>query len=240
MSAYGHEMEREYSARSLSRGGSEMGSRYTTEELNSLDSDALPALCKDVDTLYVKEGQYKKDLNIMVGMVEDYFSSVRSQYDGRDVVLMDADDLVAETLFTYRIKEEPLHNISGNADQLKHIFIRKMYLKLHSDGRPLILFSRIPEKLHNATIEYLVSAGCRGWSSLIMRKENEMQMDFQEFLSRQRIMLQKEGSRIIAVISSQMDALRGSCFGDHVFKIPSPMYRYSSKDNVESQIQKSK
>ncbi|KAI3470842.1 hypothetical protein Pfo_027505 [Paulownia fortunei] len=310
MSAYGHEMEREYSAQSLSsRGGSEMGSRYTTEggifmssfaatvfisglvtvgisllsllvaltvmlqscerrnsgvlemyryknsydycrnfalhaELNSLGADSLPAICKDVDTLYVKGGQYKRDLNITIGMAEDFFSSVRAQYDGRDIVLMDADDLASETLFTYklmyRIKEGPLHDSSRDADYLKHIFVRKLYLQLQSGGCPLILFSRKPEKLRNATVEYLISAGCRGWSSLIMRKENEMQTGFQEFLSRERIILQREGLRLIAVISSQMDALRGPCLGDRIFKLPSPMFRYSTEYHVESQIQKSK
>ncbi|KAG8366188.1 hypothetical protein BUALT_Bualt17G0050600 [Buddleja alternifolia] len=56
MSAYGHEMEREYSAQSLpSRGGS-------------------------------------------VGIAEDFFSSIRPYKNGRDVVLMDVDDLALENL----------------------------------------------------------------------------------------------------------------------------------------------
>ncbi|KAK6122082.1 hypothetical protein DH2020_044174 [Rehmannia glutinosa] len=257
MSAYGHEMEREYSAPSLPK----IGSRYATEagifmsslllrslflglnfalhaELNSLGPDSLPAICKDVDTQYIKEGQYRRDLNITVGMVEDFFSSFTPQYDGRGVVLMDADDLAYKLI--YRMDEGPLHDGSRGGDYLKHTFVRKLYLKLQSGGWPLILFSRKSEKLRNATVEYLTSAGCRDWSSLIMRNENEMQVDFHEFLSRQRVMLQRDGVQIIAVISSQMDALRGPCLGDRVFKLPSPMFRYSTENHVESQIQKSK
>ncbi|KAG8390076.1 hypothetical protein BUALT_Bualt01G0045800 [Buddleja alternifolia] len=209
-------------------------------ELNSLGAHSFPAICKDVDTVYIKEGLYRRDLNITVGIAEDFFSSIRPQKEGRDVVLMDADDLAIENLYTHRIHEDTLHNSSKGADYLKHIFSLKLYLKLQSEGWPLILFSRKHEKLHNATVEYLMSMGCRGWSSLIMRMEKEMQIDSQEFLSRRRISLQRTNLRIVAVISSQMDALRGPCLGDRIFKLPNPISRHSIEDRIESRIQKSK
>lgn len=213
-------------------------------ELNSLDADSLPAICGDVERLYVKEGQYGRDLNITVGIAEEFFGSVRPQVDSRDIVLIDADDLASETLFSYylmhRINEDPLHGSSGDPDYLRHTFARKLYLKLQSDGWPLVLFSRKPEKLRSAMAEYLISMGCPGWSSLIMRKENEMQMSFQEYISGQRIILQREGLRIVAVISSRMDALRGPYLGNRMFKFPSPMFRHSMENHVESHVQKSK
>ncbi|GFP86309.1 uncharacterized protein at2g39920 [Phtheirospermum japonicum] len=208
-------------------------------ELNGLGTDSLPATCKDVDRLYVKEGHYKRDLNVTVGMVEDYFSSFTPKYDGGEIVMMDVDDLAYELI--YRVNEGLLHDSSRDGDYLKHIFVKKLYLKLlRSGGSQLTLFSRKPDKLRNAMVEYLTSLGCHGWSSLIMRKETEMQVDFQEFLSRQRIIMQRDGSRIIAVISSQMDALRGPCLGDRIFKLPSPMFSYSTEDHAESEIQESK
>ncbi|KAL6503753.1 hypothetical protein OROGR_025676 [Orobanche gracilis] len=295
MSAYGHDMEREYSANSLPK----LGSRYPTEagifvssltamvfisglitvgvslvsllvalavmlrscenrnsgvvemsdgyrngydycrsyalhaELNGLGADSLPAICKDVDKLYVKQGQYRRDLNITVRMVEDFFSSFIPWYDGREIVMMDADDL-AYTLL-YRVDVGLLHDISRDADYLKHIFMRKLYLKLESSGYRLILFSRRPETLRNATMEHLTSFGCHGPSPLIMRKESEMQVEFQDFLSRQRIILQNDGLRIIAVISSQMDALNGPCLlGSRVFKLPTPLFRHIAEDLTES------
>lgn len=69
-------------------------------ELNSLTGDIFPEICTDISTWYVKEGQYKKDLNISVTIAEEFFSRIRPQADGRDVVLMDADDFVtSETLY---------------------------------------------------------------------------------------------------------------------------------------------
>lgn len=69
-------------------------------ELNSLSEDIFPEICHDINAQYVKEGQYKKDLNIVVTIAEEFFSSIRPQGDGRDVVLMDADDfLTSETMY---------------------------------------------------------------------------------------------------------------------------------------------
>lgn len=63
-------------------------------ELNSLSGDLFPTICDDINTQYVKEGHYKKDLNIAVTIAEEFFSCIRPQGDGRDVVLMDADDFL--------------------------------------------------------------------------------------------------------------------------------------------------
>lgn len=73
-------------------------------ELNSLSEDPFPEICTDINTWYVKEGQYKKDLNITVAIAEEFFSSTRPQDDGRDVVLMDADDFLTSDAnqFIYR------------------------------------------------------------------------------------------------------------------------------------------
>lgn len=69
-------------------------------ELNSLSTELFPAICKDINVRYVKEGQYKRDLNITVAIAEDVFSSIRPKNDGRDVVLMDADDFfTSETMY---------------------------------------------------------------------------------------------------------------------------------------------
>lgn len=69
-------------------------------ELNSLSEDLFPGICTDITAWYIKEGQYKNDLNITFTIAEKFFSSIRPQADGRDVVLMDADDfLTSETLY---------------------------------------------------------------------------------------------------------------------------------------------
>lgn len=67
-------------------------------ELNNLDSDSFPEICKDAAIQYIKEGQYMKDLNVTMQLAENYFSTIKPLEDGRDVVLMDVDDFLPEDL----------------------------------------------------------------------------------------------------------------------------------------------
>ncbi|XP_009590463.1 uncharacterized protein At2g39920 [Nicotiana tomentosiformis] len=304
MSAYGHMMEREFSAQSLStRGGSEVGSHYTLEtglyitsfaatvliaglvtvgvslmtllitlavmlrscqtqsagvvetwkstddynycktfvlhaELNLLPSASFPAICKSLAVGYIKDGHYLKDLNITVGLAEQYFSNLKPLPDGCDVVLMDIDDLLPEDSFypyqvLHRFKEHVCSDCIEDVKYLKHLFFRQLYLILKDGGWKLIFLSRKTERLHNTTAQYLISAGFGGWSSLIMRTDNELQMDLPEYFSVGRTILQKEGFRIVAVISSQMDALTGSSLGRRVFKLPNPNFYFQTGHYTE-------
>ena len=52
---------------------------------------------------------------------------------------------------------------------MKHLFLIELCIKLKSGGWPMILLSRKPEKMRDAIVEDLTSAGCDGWSRLIMR-----------------------------------------------------------------------
>ncbi|GMP23266.1 hypothetical protein CsSME_00000935 [Camellia sinensis var. sinensis] len=198
-------------------------------ELNSLDVDQFPEICRITAVQYIKEGQYAKDLNLTMGVAENYFNGVRPLEDGLDMVLMDIDDFLPLTShctdpLQSRISQFGCGDCLQEAKNLKQIFILKLYTKLQAGGWKLILFSRKPEKQRNATIEYLISAGYGGWSSLVMRLEDEMQMDSREYFSRLRNSLQKQSCRITAVISSQMDALTGPYSGNRMFKLPSPIY----------------
>lgn len=63
-------------------------------ELNKVDASDFPEICKITAVYYVKEGQYSRDLNLTIGMAEDYFNSVKPLEDGLDLVLMDMDDFL--------------------------------------------------------------------------------------------------------------------------------------------------
>ncbi|XWS56669.1 hypothetical protein CRYUN_Cryun09bG0105600 [Craigia yunnanensis] len=300
MSAYGHQMEREFSAQSLlSRGdtGTEMGSRYVVEpgfymtsfpatifiaalvtvgillvtllvilavmlqsceirskgvveiekasdsyhyckvfaqhgELNSLEAAEVPSVCRSLAIQYIKGGEYARDLNFTMWMIESFFSSVSPSDDHLGVVLMDMDDILASDLrysnrLTYQFNQyvcgKPIYCIE-DAPYLKHLLTLELYWKLQSGGWPLILFSRKPEIQRNVTIEHLNSLGYSCWSSLILRLDSEMEMDTWEYFSRRSAAMKKEGTQIISVISSQMDALTGSFLGRRVFKLPNPLY----------------
>lgn len=197
-------------------------------ELNSFEGYSLPEFCKDVAIKYIKEGHYMRELNISVSLVENYFNGVTPDDGGRDVVLMDSDDfLLADTIranpLLYGYNRYGCDDCVREAKHMKHVFLIQLYLKLQSGGWPLILLSRKPEKLREATIESLTWAGCGGWSKLIMRTNEEMKMDTRDYFSLQKMAIEAEGYHIKAVISSQMDALIGSIMKTQNFKIPNPL-----------------
>ncbi|XP_022891870.1 uncharacterized protein At2g39920-like [Olea europaea var. sylvestris] len=283
MSAYGHQMEREYSAQSLSStGDSEMGSRYTTETgiymssfaamvfisglvtvgvsmmallislavmlQSSLKIQACKLLsrrdfnfpfpwsyCRPMSnppyqpysSIVVNEG--KTNHNLVSGVKPK--NSVIHLAGSKLQIHSSTTKIIKATVpFCCRIDKDAFHDSS----RVKNVFAMKLYLKLQAGGWPLILISRKPEKLRDDAIEHLASVGCSGWSSLIMRTDSETQMDSQKHFSRQRTALQNEGFRIIATISSQMDAVRGPCLEERIFKLPTPMFSYKMEDNVES------
>ncbi|WCJ19773.1 HAD superfamily subfamily IIIB acid phosphatase [Euphorbia peplus] len=56
--------------------------------------------------------------------------------------------------------------------ELKHLSQKRhleLYTELQAKGWSMILLSRKPDTLRNATEEYLISIGYRSWSSVIMR-----------------------------------------------------------------------
>lgn len=61
-------------------------------ELNYLEPSQVPRFCRVLAVRYIEEGQYARDLNSTMSMVENHFESVDPLDDGLDAVLMDIDD----------------------------------------------------------------------------------------------------------------------------------------------------
>jgi hypothetical protein len=69
-------------------------------ELNSLEEYDIPNICRDLAIHYIKGGQYAKDLNLIMSMIDDYFKSLRRSENGLDVVLIDIDDMIASNPYS--------------------------------------------------------------------------------------------------------------------------------------------
>ncbi|CAH9097643.1 unnamed protein product [Cuscuta europaea] len=196
--------------------------------LNSLNSDSFPDVCKYSSVPCITEGQPMEDFNITVQLIENYFGTIKPLEHGRDVVLMDVDDFFPEDQSFYQVEENGCSNCKeGYIKCSKQVFVSKLYMKLQASGLKLVLVSRMPEKLRNVTVEYLLSLECSGWSSLIMRKEHEKQTDTWEYFFMQWKALEEAGFRIVAATSSHLDALTSQSSFTGVFKLPSPISRSS-------------
>ncbi|KAJ9160255.1 hypothetical protein P3X46_025673 [Hevea brasiliensis] len=200
-------------------------------ELNNLGPEDFPSICRSLAVQHIKEGQYERELNSTKQLVEKYFDSVVPLNDELDVVLMDIDDILPSNP---QYDHPLILNQCGSkccfeeAKHLKEMIFLRLYTELQARGWSFILLSRKPDTLRNASIDHLISAGYRGWSSVIMRSDDEMEMDSREYFLRRRLIMQRKGFRIACVISSQMDALTGPFSGQRIFKLPNPMCYYSN------------
>ncbi|XP_039038627.1 uncharacterized protein At2g39920-like [Hibiscus syriacus] len=303
MSAYGHQMERDFSVQSLlSREdtGTEMGSRYVLEsgfymtsfaatifiagllttgvllvtlvvtlavmlqscesrskgvvqihkgsdvyhyckafsshgELNSLKQSDIPPVCQNFSYEYIEHGEYERDLNLSISMIESFFETISPSNSHPDVVLVDIDDILdSDPAYSYQLIHQHQFNLqygsnkpSGSIEDATNLKLRltvELCMKLQSRGWSLILLSRKPERLRNVTIEHLNTIGFIS-CPLILRSDDEMGMESWEYFSRRRgAISRKQGNEIVSVISSRMDALTGSSLGKRVFKLPKPWF----------------
>lgn len=75
-------------------------------ELNSLEAAEVPSVCRSLAIQYIKGGEYARDLNITMWMIESFFDTVSPSHDHLDVVLMDIDDiLVLDPRYSNRFAE---------------------------------------------------------------------------------------------------------------------------------------
>lgn len=64
-------------------------------ELNGLEEIEYPSTCGDLGVLYVRGGQYEKDLNISIAIADHYFTENQAQGDGLDLILVDVDYMLS-------------------------------------------------------------------------------------------------------------------------------------------------
>lgn len=191
-------------------------------ELNNLAVSEIPIMCKLHTFQFIKE-RYLRDLNTSLWIVEEYFSTLKPDKDGLDVILLDADDILSSTGNLSSISSlEWIKQFEDMNHQARMLIVR-LWVQLEASNWSFILFSRKPAKLYT-TWRTLIFSGHTGWSSLIMRSDDEIEMESWEYLSSRRLQLQKQQFRIAGLISSQLDAFRGSCLGKRNFKLPYPLF----------------
>lgn len=137
-------------------------------ELNNLDSDEFPAVCKQYSLAYNNRAQFLRDLDLSVQLADNYFSTVEAKADHLDAILMDLDDIFLPVI------DSRSRSVQDWRKQVKHehpagVLVLRLFSKLQSRGWSVILFTRNHSRYRNDMVESLAYAGYGGWSSLIMR-----------------------------------------------------------------------
>ncbi|XP_027336033.1 uncharacterized protein At2g39920 isoform X2 [Abrus precatorius] len=143
-------------------------------ELNNLEGYHLPKICGDLAVQYIKGGQYARDLDMTVSVIDDYFKSVKPSDDGLDVALMDVDDIFPQNPYSsnlfHRFYNDSTRNCIKEARNVKLMFVLRLYMYLQAGGWSIILLSREPGTHRNVTVNHLVSAGFREQKIQILPK----------------------------------------------------------------------
>ncbi|XP_010923144.1 uncharacterized protein At2g39920 [Elaeis guineensis] len=193
-------------------------------ELNNLEADEFPTICKQHTLQYINKGRFLRELNLTVQVAESYFSTMTPSNDGLDVILMDVDDIFLLEIAYNGSSALHWSNEDENMRHLVHMIVSRLLIKLQASSWSVSFFTRRSMRNKNATIASLTSAGYGEWFSLIMRSDDELLMENWEYISGRRMQLRDQGFRIASVISSRMDALQGPCLGKRNFKLASPIY----------------
>ncbi|CAN1257141.1 Uncharacterized protein At2g39920 [Linum perenne] len=237
MSAYAHQMEREYSAGSLSSAeDSGRGSRYVMESgfyMTSFAATIFIALLVTVGVLMVS---LLILLTVMLQACESRSSGVvemqtrnanyhycKSYAMHAELNSLDSLELPPECrdLATHDNKvDEYERDLTSNLQVVEGYFDK---VAPSEDGKDAVLIDA--ESILISSPHF----------SRSLRSDDEMKLPTIEYFSRRRLALETEGFRITAIISRQMDALTGPCPGSRIFKLPNPEYyyvQYSGSSNV--------
>ncbi|XP_045833549.1 uncharacterized protein At2g39920-like [Trifolium pratense] len=193
-------------------------------KLNNLEQHNVPNICKDLAIQYIKGGHYARDLDLTKSVIEDYFNGVKPSDDGFDVVLIDIDGIFPWNPNSSNLFQSTISNCTLEAKKLKLMLMLRLYMNLQASGWSIILLSREAVKDQNVTINHLVDAGFRDWSSLMMR-DGEDSTKRNEYFSKQRNVIETKGLRIKSIISSYVDVLTVADADTeiHKFLLPDPI-----------------
>ncbi len=184
------------------------------------------SIAKEEVINYYESGKYEKDLDKVVNKAIDEFKNVPAA-DSSAVVF----DIDETTLSNYEInKELDFGYVPGlwdkwidDAKAPAIAGVKRLYDFLHEKGFKLIFITGRKEYQYKATYKNLVDDGYKNFDTLIVRKPGEYDLTAQQYKSKKREELTKNGYKIVGDVGDQYSDLDGPDHGIQV-KIPNYMY----------------
>ncbi|KAJ0978484.1 hypothetical protein J5N97_013958 [Dioscorea zingiberensis] len=148
-------------------------------ETNNIQSwSTVPELCLPYVKNYMLEGQYHRDLDVIIAEMYDYMKSITIKNDGKDIWILDVDDTCISNLKYYEGKRfggDPFDPVMFKSWILKEECpaipsMLKFYKKLIESGFKVFLITGRDEmQLGSSTAMNLFLQGFEGHERLIMR-----------------------------------------------------------------------
>ncbi|XP_011018959.1 PREDICTED: acid phosphatase 1-like isoform X1 [Populus euphratica] len=208
--------------------------RLAAETPNNVSAwRTVPSQCLTYVEAYMLEGQYGRDLDLIVDQVLSYINEIDPSNDGMDAWILDVDDTCISNLIYYREKRygcDPFDPAGFEAWALKGgcpaiPAVLGLFNNLVQNGFKVFLITgRDQETLGQVTSDNLHDQGFIGYERLILKTAGFKGQSAMAYKSEIRRRLEKEGYRIWGNVGDQWSDLQGECLGNRNFKLPNPMY----------------
>ncbi|XP_050208483.1 acid phosphatase 1 [Mercurialis annua] len=203
-------------------------------ELNNIrDFKVVPEECVSYIKHYMTSCQYETDSHRAIEEVRLYLSSCcHLKDDGKDAWIFDVDDTLLSTIPYYKkhgFGGERLNRSSleewmqeSKAPALENSL--NIFHEIKDKGIKIFLISSRSEPLRSPTVDNLIDAGYHGWSSLILRGNEDDLINVEDYKSKARKRMVEEGYRIWGIIGDQWSSLKGLPNAKRTFKLPNSIY----------------
>ncbi|KAJ8530664.1 hypothetical protein K7X08_023545 [Anisodus acutangulus] len=207
--------------------------RMNVELHNIRNYAVVPQECVAYIGKYMTSTQYKVDSERTIDECILHLSTnCILENDGKDAWIFDIDDTLLSSVPYYKKNGFGGNKLNvtgledwisqGKGTALDHSL--KLFNHLKGLGVKIFIVSSRREHLRSATIDNLVHVGFYGWSSLILRGQEDECKNAQKFKAEARSKLISKGYRILGNVGDQWSSIVGLPSAKRTFKLPNPMY----------------
>ena len=181
---------------------------------------------KDIVKNYYESGSYDRELDEVIADAKQKFSKV--EIKNNSVIIFDVDEtalnnygLARQMDFGYVYDLNKKWNEELKAPAIPQV--QDLYNYLLQRGTKIIFLTGRNYTEYEVTYKNLVQAGYTKFDTLITQREDELNLKSQEFKSKKRDELTKQGYDIIGTVGDQWTDLTGPYSGIQI-KIPNYLY----------------
>lgn len=200
--------------------------------LISCSSNEIVNLRKAKDTVrdYYESGKFDKELSNVVTDAEKKLNEIdfKDSSNGKKVVIFDVDETVLNNYglakqmdfgYVYELNKKWNQELKAPAFPQ----VKELYNYLLQRGSRIIFLTGRNTAEYDVTYKNLLKAGYSKFDTLITQREDEQNLSTQEFKSKKRIELARDGYDIVGTVGDQWSDLEGEYHGIQI-KIPNYLY----------------
>ncbi|KAG4393016.1 hypothetical protein AAZX31_03G001300 [Glycine max] len=207
--------------------------RLAVEANNVVAWPTVPPQCSRYVETYMINGQYDRDLDLIVEEILAYVNQTFLLGDAMDAWILDVDDTCISNIYYYKGKKygcDPYDPFAfrtwamkGGCPAIPSV-LRLFNILVNKGFKVFLLTGRDEETLGQVTRNNLHNQGFIGYERLILRSSAYKGKSAMKYKSDVRKQLQDQGYRIWGNVGDQWSDIQGDYLGNRTFKLPNPMY----------------